>query len=113
MEWLEPWVAISDLEWSDDKKAEYCSGWERQLKKEVGPRHQLRGESATLIARRFDCDDALFQLSDGRVADVHLTWGSGEEPDPSWPVAAVFQSLDRWAVESMKPQHQQWAAGGQ
>ncbi|HEX8485106.1 hypothetical protein [Sphingomonas sp.] len=110
MDWLEPWVAITDLDWPEQKKVEYCSAWERQLAREVGPQHVLRGTTATLVARRFDTDDALFQIPNGQLAEVHLTWSCGEEPDPTWPVAAIFFSLDEWARESMAEQHREWAA---
>ncbi len=46
MRWLEPRVAIIDLNWPDQNRAEYCSAWERQLAREVGPQHILRGVAA-------------------------------------------------------------------
>lgn len=110
MEWLEPWVAITDLDWPEQKKAEYRAGWERQLVREIGPQHILRGLTGELVARRFDRDDALFKLSDGRLAEVHLTWAQGEEPDPAWPATGVFNSLEEWASESMIEQHREWIA---
>lgn len=84
----------------------YCSTWEQQLAIEVGPQHILRGLTATLIARRFDGDDALFRLDDGRVAEVHLTWKKSEELDPRWPSTGIFSSLEEWATERMAKQHQ-------
>ena len=108
MKWLEPWVPIGQLDWSDDRKVEYSRAWEAQLKREVGPQHVLFGADAALIARRFDCDDALFQLSDGRIADVHLTWSRGPEPDPSWPNTLVFEDLGEWSSAVMKPAHDDW-----
>jgi hypothetical protein len=108
MVWLEPWVAIVDLEWDAEKKRDYCAGWENQLTKEVGERHALFGKSASLVARRFDTDDALFRLSSGEVAEVHLTWSRGMEPDPRWPNATIFSSLEAWARKSMAVQHQEW-----
>ena len=110
MEWLEPWVPISKLDWPEYQKAEYSQAWQNQLKREVGPRHVLLGEDVTLIARRFDCDDALFQLSDGRVADVHLTWSKGPEPDPLWPNTQVFEGLDEWSSAVMARAHDDWQA---
>jgi hypothetical protein len=111
MIWLEPWTAITDLDWDAGKKADYCTGWESQLARELGPSHALFGRAAKLIARRFDTDDALFQLEGDQVAEVHLTWSKGQEPDPRWPNTAIFQTLDQWASESMTPQHRDWAAG--
>jgi hypothetical protein len=108
MQWLEPWVPIADLDWPDSKKVEYSHAWERQLKREVGLQHVLHGEHVVLIARRFDCDDALFQLGDGRVADVHLTWSSSPEGDPRWPGTQVFENIDNWATNVMKAAHDEW-----
>jgi hypothetical protein len=109
MIWLEPWAAIADLDWDEGKKADYCAGWEGQLAREVGPMHILHTRAAKLIARRFDTDDALFQLETGEVAEVHLTWSRGQEPDPRWPGAAIFPTLEHWASESMATQHQECA----
>jgi hypothetical protein len=39
--WLEPWVAIADLDWETEKTRDYCIAWEEQLKREVGPHHAL------------------------------------------------------------------------
>ena len=103
--WLEPWVAVEDFGWTHDKTVEYQNGWETQLKREVGPSHILFGQSAKLIARRFDTDDALFLLPDDRVAEVHLTWSRGVEVDPVWPNTAIFESLDEWAKV-----REQWVA---
>lgn len=110
MQWLEPWVAIADLDWPEQKKNEYRAGWERQLLREVGPQHILRGLTGELVARRFDSDDALFMMSSGKVAEVHLTWARGEESDPAWPATGIFNSLEEWAMESMLEQHREWIA---
>lgn len=103
IQWLKPWEPVDVRECPD-----YCRGREAQLAREVGPRHILFGQQANLIGRRFDTDDALFGLSDGRVADVHLTWRSGAEPDPRWPAASIFPSIDAWANESMTLDHADW-----
>jgi hypothetical protein len=110
MIWLEPWVFLEDAEWASGDKAEYRSEWETQLRREIGPQHVLFGQPASLIARRFDTDDALFQLSGARVAEVHLTWRRSVEPDPRWPNTTIFPSLEDWARESMAIQHRHWAA---
>jgi hypothetical protein len=110
VQWLEPWVAVEDFGWTPERTVEYKNGWEAQLKREVGPSHVLFGQSAKLIARRFDRDDALFLLPDTRVAEVHLTWSRGMEPDPLWPNTAIFESLDEWASQSMAIQHHDWTA---
>ena len=98
-EWLEPWYHVDD--------PTICGGLEQQLQREISARHVLSGERACLLARRADTDDALFELSNGRVAEVHLTWRQSTEPDPRWPATAIFGSLEEWARESMVPLHQE------
>ena len=66
-----------------------------------------RASARALIARRSDTDDALFELSGGRIAEVHMTWRTSAEPDPRWPATAVFDSLEEWARDSMNPLHQE------
>jgi hypothetical protein len=99
--WLEPWEPVED-------RPDLCRGWEEQLVKEVGPGHVLFGKSVRLIARRFDCDDALFALADGGVAFVHLAWRATSSPD--WPAAELFPSLEAWAERVMKQHHADWIA---
>lgn len=95
--WLAPWSPVDDTA--------QCGALERQLSAEIAPGHVLTGHAVRLIARRDDTDDALFQLDDGRVAEVHMTWRRSRETDPRWPAAAIFTSLEQWAGESMKPLH--------
>jgi hypothetical protein len=90
--WLAPWYAVDA---SDTLEA--------QLRREISDRHVLYDVPVTLIARREDTDDALFQLPDGRVAEVHLTWRQSVETDPRWPATTLYASLDRWRAESMIP----------
>jgi hypothetical protein len=101
VEMLTPWYAVDD----DRERA----GMERQLVREVGPRHRLFGTSASLIARRQDNDDCLFQLPDGRVADVHLTWRQGQEQDPRWPSTAIYDTLEEWVEKVMRPASADWS----
>jgi hypothetical protein len=95
MIWLEPW---SELDNEDERKS-----LENQLVREVGPKHVLFGQRPKLVARRYDRDDALFLLDDGRLADVHLTWRRDMEPDPRWPSCGLFDSIEEWAREVMEP----------
>jgi hypothetical protein len=71
-------------------------GLTKQLQKEVGEGHVLKGLKLTLIARRLDCDDALFALDDGQIAEVHLTWRNGPEIDPRFPATAIFRNMAEW-----------------
>ncbi|HEX2842622.1 hypothetical protein [Hyphomicrobium sp.] len=96
-DWLDPWYPIDD--------ATTQTALEAQLRREISSGHVLYGETAQLIARRSDTDDALFQLEGARVAEVHLTWRKSPEPDPRWPATAIFSSLDEWARDAMAPLH--------
>ena len=109
MIWLEPWSPVLEEHFPKRQEfIEFCEGWEKQLMTEVGPKHPLFGHQAKLIARLYETDDALFQLDDGRVADVHLTWSKGPEPDPRWPVTAIWPSLDDWVREELVRYHREW-----
>lgn len=96
-DWLEPWHAI------DDEMV--AATLARQLSIEASRHHRLFGKRVHLLARRADTDDVLFALDDGRVAEVHLTWRQTAEPDPRWPATAIFDSLEKWREESMRPLH--------
>ena len=76
-----------------------------QLKKELGPRHQLRDKSVKAVANRCDCDDVLFSLIDEEpaCAVVHLTYRKSEEPDPRWPETKIFASIEEWKQKCMIP----------
>jgi hypothetical protein len=77
---LEPWHRCDDPRFEEELRREICSS------------HVLHGVAATIIARRQDRDDFLFELPDGRFAIVHLTWA--RESDPRWPATEVFDSID-------------------
>jgi hypothetical protein len=66
----------------------------RELAREVCPQHVLHGRKVVLIARCDGTDDVLFQLEDGSVAQVHLTWC--RETDPRWPGTVVYPDLAAW-----------------
>jgi hypothetical protein len=108
MEWLEPWEPVEPGR-TDDPSA-FARGWEAELRKEVVPGHVLHGLAVTLIARRYDRDDALFQMQDGRVAQVHLTWKQAPEPDPRWPETVIYPSLQAWADTGQRHEHDEWLA---
>ncbi|MDQ0319018.1 hypothetical protein QO002_001156 [Pararhizobium capsulatum DSM 1112] len=103
MKWLEPWEHVRAT--MDET---HLLAWEAELVREVGPGHPLFQINATLIARRFDRDDALYLLADGRVAKVHLTWRQSQEPDPRWPETEIFGSLEIWEDVGLKRDHADW-----
>ena len=102
--WLEPWYPVD--EFGPEKAVEMAAALEKQFRREICCSHVLHGESVSLIARRADTDDVLFALAGGRVAEVHLTWRRGTEPDPRWPDTRIFASLEEWRRESMVPLHE-------
>ena len=99
-EWLIPWHPVG----SEDERR----GLLDELQRELPPGHALAGIRVTPIGRRQDCDDVLFSLEDGRVAVVHLTWSRKTEPAAEYPWTVVFDSLDRFVEDAMKPQHHEW-----
>lgn len=100
VEWLVPWHPEDNAEEKRSLLAEF--------QREIPVGHVLSGASLTLIGRRQDCDDVLFALDDGRVAIVHLTWSGKREPVPSSPWTRVFDSLERFVEDEMKPEHRDW-----
>jgi len=72
---------------------------------ELSPGHPLHGTKLTALAHSTRADDALFQLEDGRVVDLHLTWSGRQEQAP-WPRHRVYASLEEWAQQVMIPTHE-------
>lgn len=89
MSWVAPWYRLDDAAVAAELGA--------QLGREVAAGHVLAGVAVTAIGRRDDCDDVLFRLADGRVAEVHLTWRRSRETEAHWPATAVFASWEDWA----------------
>jgi hypothetical protein len=85
--WPHGWFGIDD--------PEHRRLFTEELLNEVGEGHVLKGEAVTPLARADGRDDYLFQLADGRVAEVHLTFANRPERPP-WPGATVFESLAAW-----------------
>jgi len=99
IKWLEPWAPIEHPEEREALQAE--------LHSELGASHPLFRLSVVALARRCDQDDVLFELSDSRVAEVHLTWGCKPERDPQFPRTTIFSSATVWAEEKMRPLHEE------
>jgi hypothetical protein len=89
--WIEPWVPLQ----RDHEQMLL----QTELNTELDEAHPLFGNPALAIARRYDRDDVLFQLSDGRVAEVHLTWRGARETDPRWPRTVIYASITHWEAE--------------
>lgn len=78
-----------------------------ELYREVSQHHVLFDVKVLGIARRQDCDDALFELLDGsgRLAVVHLTFSRNRELDPRWPKTRIFSGWDDFVENCMKEDH--------
>lgn len=64
---------------------------ERELARELPVGHALKGQDTRAVARRLECDDVAFQLGDGRLCVVHLTYNV--ERDPVWPHVRFVSEL--------------------
>ncbi|MBS0632330.1 MAG: hypothetical protein JSS11_10475 [Verrucomicrobia bacterium] len=82
-----------------------------ELERELGPGHPLKNKKVRAVARRFDCDDVLFVLTEEMpsCAVVHLAY-AGREKSPKWPDTRIFASLDDWKREGMMPDHNDYHA---
>jgi hypothetical protein len=95
---LEPWVSVSD-------EANYL---ELELRKELSSQHPLFGLKTRAIARRIDCDDALFEVESNAIplALVHLTRSGKQENGPEWPHTRLFENIEGFIKSCMTPDHQ-------
>jgi hypothetical protein len=86
--WLEPWDALCTEP----------ATFENELYNEVGEHHVLFGRKVTAIARRYDCDDFLFQVHDSEYsfAVVHLTYSTKREEDSKYPRTKIFKDINDW-----------------
>lgn len=83
-----------DGDWDSITGASERRRLEAELYRELCPTHILHGLKVTALGRRRRRDDILFELSDGRFAQVHLT--HSVETDPRWPMTNVFQTFRDW-----------------
>lgn len=101
-ELLAPWVAVPDD----------ASPLVAELHRELRTDHPLHGIQARAVARRWDCDDVLFQI-DGRAeqyADVHLTGSGRVDPNQGWPHTELYLDAPDWRVRCMIPDHEDYTA---
>lgn len=86
-----------EFQWDGDWETASANdaAWaEEELRRELAPGHILYNARWKALGRRWRRDDFLFQLEDGRFAQIHLT--RHIETDPRWPVAEIFGSFDDW-----------------
>jgi SAM-dependent methyltransferase len=78
----------------------------RQLVSELGRRHPLHGLVFSPLGHSAATDDAIFQLEDDRVVEVHLTWSGQAGSD--WPRFQTYANFDEWVLEVMLPAHEDY-----
>ncbi|MBB6672278.1 hypothetical protein [Cohnella nanjingensis] len=96
---IEPWESIEQGE-----------QFETELLREVSESHPLYGKEITAIARRFDCDDVLFQVAGGEktyFVVVHLTWKMKVEAK-GYPCCEFFESLKEFETKRMTHDHKMY-----
>jgi hypothetical protein len=92
---LEPWERLS---------SDQAESLNRELATELPLGHPLCQVALRAIARSGRADDALFEMNDGHVVVVHLTWLGACERLP-FPLHRVYDSIDQWTREVMLAEH--------
>jgi hypothetical protein len=87
----ESWENVSD---------EQSAAFLHEITAEMSSEHALYGIGLKAIGCSRSVDDVLFQLEDGRVADVHLTWSQKAERLP-WPRYRIYANLAEWMEQVM------------
>ena len=62
-----------------------------QLQTEISTNHFLKGKITKTIARRQDNDDVLFEIENGKVVVIHLTWQKFAHKSPEWPTTEIYE----------------------
>jgi hypothetical protein len=97
IEFLEPWQRFVP------GQADAFLG---ELEQELSPGHPLHGVNLIPLGHSGAADDALFQMEDGRVVQVHLTFSPRTEEQPS-PRHRIYSNADEWVQQVMFPQHEE------
>lgn len=94
---LTPWEVV---------RGDRAAYFEHELARELGPDHPIYGRRLQAIAITCERDDVLFQLDDGSIAQVHLTYTPHPpETFPGCPRHREYSSLADWMIEVMVPDH--------
>ncbi len=70
-----------------------------ELESELHEAHKLHGKKVKFIARVSTSDDVAFELTDGSIAVVHLTYT--KESSPNFPWFVLYPSFDNWYQEAV------------
>lgn len=98
IEFLKPWERVSPNQ---------ADAFLRELERELSPGHPLHGVRPIPLGHSCAADDVLFEMGDGRVVQVHLTFSHRAEETP-WPVHSVYSSADEW-VQLVMLHERGWA----
>jgi hypothetical protein len=92
---LKPWRRVTD---------EQAMFFEGELKRVLAPHHPLFGRHLAAAAVTCETDDVLFQLDEGVLAQVHLTYALHPEA-PGFPYCQMFSTFGDWMLEAMLSDH--------
>jgi hypothetical protein len=97
MNWLLPWTEVPEA------VARPMEG--------LHPDHPLAGHPVRRAARRWDCDEVLFEVLSERPfwAVVHLTW-QDESQSPASPTVELYDTLTDFSERRMLPDHHYYQA---
>jgi hypothetical protein len=98
IEFLEPW---------HDFVPGQGNAFLQELKRELCPGHPLEGLDLVPLGHSGAADDALFEAEDGRVFQVHLTFGRDIEQPPI-PHCRAYPSADEWVRQVMLPANEKF-----
>jgi hypothetical protein len=94
---LRPWEPVCG------DRAKY---FEKELARELAPHHPLFGRPVHAIALTVESDDVLYQLDDGSVSQVHLTYTpNAPEAASGCPRHRSYGMFGDWVIEKMLPDH--------
>lgn len=91
--WLKPWIAADN----------HGIALVTELHKELNSNHILFEKCQRAIGRRIDCDDVLFESTDGTFALVHLTWLGKKDLHPDFPWTRLFSTFREFVEQVMIP----------
>jgi len=78
-----------------------------ELRRELSPGHPLEGLELVPLGHSGAADDALFEVEDGRVFQVHLTLSHHIE-QPPLPRCRVYSNADEWIQQAMLPANEEY-----
>ena len=100
IEFLEPWC---------DFVPGQADAFLRELLSELSVGHPLNGLQLSPLGHSGAADDALFEMEDGRVVQVHLTLSSRPEQLPL-PRYRIYSNAVEWAQQVMLPAHEEYGS---